>query len=77
MLIMLLNFLIALISSSYEKVMEDSQIIKFNLRCEINCESTLIYFYYTKFRKSTNYSDVFGVSAAVVGDQNEEDGIVE
>lgn len=42
-LIVLINFLIAVISQSYENVMDTAVIIKYSQRCDLNSQISLIY----------------------------------
>jgi len=52
-LIVLLNFLIAVISQSYENVMNSSVHYKYQQRCELIREAAV---FYETFRMSTTYS---------------------
>lgn len=42
-LIVLMNFLIAVISQSYENVMDTAVMIKYQQRCDLNQEVALVY----------------------------------
>lgn len=65
MLVMLLNFLIAIISQTYDKVMSQSIIIKYRMRCELNCEASLFKLYLNKIKGIHHNAMVFGLSAVI------------
>jgi len=54
-LIILLNFLIAIISQSYDSVMTTSLITKYNQRCDMNWECTLLNEQFNKFLRKFKY----------------------
>ena len=66
MLIMLLNFLIAIISTSYDSVMTRSTIVMYNQRCTINCECSLILNFLQNFTtRGQSYAKVFVLGANI------------
>lgn len=71
MLIMLLNFLIAIISQSYDQVMTNSQVLLYNMRCDFNMECALLYDFYEEFRSAEELGQVYVVSADVNDEQND------
>lgn len=65
MLIMLLNFLIAIISQSYDQVMSNSQVLLYNMRCDFNLECALLYDFYEEFEVIDELAKVYVISADV------------
>lgn len=53
-LIILLNFLIAVISQSYEKVKNSAIILEYQDRCELNREAHQVFNEYERYRKAYN-----------------------
>lgn len=65
MLIMLLNFLIAIISQTYETVISASAIGKYKARCEFNLEVTQIVEIYNSWKGIESIASVFSISAHI------------
>ena len=79
MLIILLNFLIAIISQSYDAVMTKEMIFLYEARCDYNCETNILLDWFLGLAGQVKRAKVFSLSTPVQGEDmamNEYTGFV-
>lgn len=73
MCIVLLNLLIAVMSSAYEEALTDNFAVKYNFRCEMIVEALLIKEAIT-WIIGVDRSQIFCLSYSILKDEDEDDG---
>ena len=63
MLIMLLNFLIAIISQSYDQVMTSQMVLLYQQRCEFNIECSMVLDFFEELSGREELTKVYVISA--------------
>lgn len=73
MCVVMLNLLIAVLSSAYEEALTDNFAVKYQFRCEMIAEATLIKEAFT-WVLGVDRSQLFCLSYSVLKEEEEEDG---